>query len=139
MKKNQGPDFIDRTLRTTGLVLLVLLPFGSFYFGFYPALAVFSGGVWGIINFLFLSHLTRAVIQPGQIDKVKATGIAVIKFPLLYLAGYCLLTVKQLEPLHLLAGFSILLAVMLLKSIARALLGMDKERPEGERLPGAVR
>ena len=138
MKQSEGPDFINRTLRTTGLVLLVLLPFGSYYFGFYPTLAVFSGGVWGIINFIFLSSLVRASIRSDDIDKAKVTGLALIKFPLLYVSGYFLLKVPQFEPLYLLVGFSVLLAVMFLKVVARALFGLDKGRAGSKRLPGAV-
>jgi hypothetical protein len=131
-------NFIDRTLRMTGIVLLVFLPFGIYYLGFYPALAVFSGGVWGIINFLFLSHLIRAIVRSGDIDKVKVAGLALIKFPLLYLAGYFLLATESFEPVYLLAGFTVLLVVMSLKSLARALLGMDRERAQSKHLPGAV-
>ena len=40
-----GLEFIDRTLKTSGVVLLVFFPFGLFYLGVFPALAAFSGGI----------------------------------------------------------------------------------------------
>jgi hypothetical protein len=138
MKQSLELDFIDRTLRTTGLILLAFLPFGIYYFGFYSALAVFSGGVWGIINFIFLSSLVRTAIHPGEIDKLKVAGLALVKFPLLYVSGYFLLKVPQFEPLHLVIGFSLLLAVMVLKVLGRALLGLDEKSQEQKHASRAI-
>ncbi len=138
MKQSLELDFIDRTLKTTGLVLLAFLPFGIFYFGFYPTLAVFSGGVWGIINLIFLSSLVRTAIHPGEIDKLKVAGLALVKFPLLYVSGYFLLKVPQFEPLYLVMGFSVLLAVMVLKVLGRALLGLDEKSHEQKHASRAV-
>jgi len=122
-----GLDFIARTLRTSSILLLIFLPFGFYYLGVFPTLAVFSGGVWGLINLIFLSQLVRTVIRPGKIDVKRAVGLGVIKFPLLYLAGYFLVSVDRFDPLLLLAGFSVFPAVMLLKSLGRVILGMDNE------------
>jgi len=138
MKESLGLDFVDHTLKTTGVVLLISLLPGAYYFGIFPTLAVFSGGGWGVVNFIFLSALVRAALRPDSVDKIKVAGLALIKFPLLYLSGYCLLKVEQFKPLHLLIGFSTLLAVIVLKVITRALLGLDEEHRKGKRLPGAV-
>jgi hypothetical protein len=120
-----GFDFIQRTLKTTGIVLLFVLAFGSFYFDFYDALAVFSAGVWSIINLLFLSALVRAVVRPGGVDKLTAFGSAFLKFPLLYAAGYFLFTIEVFRPVPLIIGLSMVLAVMILKAVARAMLNLD--------------
>jgi len=87
---------------------------------------------------MFLSALVRAALRPGNVDILKVAGLALIKFPLLYISGYFLLKVEQFEPLHLLIGFSTLLAVMALKVIARALLGLDEKEQKSDHLPGAV-
>ncbi|MEA2031642.1 MAG: hypothetical protein U9N55_08645 [candidate division Zixibacteria bacterium] len=125
IKNTLDLDFISRTLRTTGIVLLILLPFGLYYLDFYPSLAILSGAIWSIINVIFLRSLVITVIQPDDIDKWRALGFAFIKFPLLYFSGYCLLKVSQFEPWHLLVGFSIPLVIMILKAVGRALLGLD--------------
>jgi len=127
-KINSSFELIDRTLRTTGIVLAVFFPFGIYYLGFYPSLAVLSGGVWGILNFVFITFLVKATIGPEGADLVRASIIALIKFPLLYLTGYFLLKVPYFEPLYLLAGFSGLLLIVILKVLGRAMLGMDKPR-----------
>lgn len=126
MKSNSGLDFIDRILRTTGFVLLIFFPFGLYYLGFYPSLAILSGGVWGMLNFMFIAFLVRATLRPGGPDLRSTLIGALIKFPLLYAAGYFLLRIPQFEPLHLLLGFSGLLAIVILKVLGRALVGLDK-------------
>jgi hypothetical protein len=117
-----GLEFIDRTLKTTGLVLLIFLPFGVYYLGVWPSLAVFSGGVWGMVNLIFTSAVVRATIKPGKADKMKVLGLAMFKFPLLYLSGYALLKVPQFTPLYLLCGFTSILAIIVLKGIGMAMM-----------------
>lgn len=138
MKSGFETDFIDRTLKTTGWVLVVSLVFGTYYFGVYPALAFFSGGVWGMVNLLFINKLVRSTIKPGGVDTPRAIGLALVKFPFLYLAGYALLKVPQFEPLHLLAGFSLLLVIMVLKVAGRALLGLDDTKQQNGNLGSAL-
>lgn len=132
-----GLEFIGRTLRTYGIVLLIFLPFGLYYLGLYPALAIFSGGVWGMINLIFLTELIKAVVRPGGIQFEKAIVFGVVKFPLLYLTAYALLRVTVFTPGWLLAGFSGILLIMLLKSLGRILLGLDNQT-QGQKLKGAL-
>lgn len=127
-----GPDFIFRTLKTTGVVLLLTLVFGTVYVDFYDALAVFSAGIWSMVNLIFLAALIRAVVRPGGVDKTAAFGLAVLKFPLLYAAGYFLFTVNVFRPVPLIIGLSMVLAVMALKAAGRAMLNIDVVRPEGD-------
>lgn len=131
--------FIDRTLRTTGILLLVIFPFGLYYYGFYPTLAVFSGGVWGMINLMLLTRLVRAAIRPEGADKGAVIGVALVKFPLLYASGYFLATTPVFSPLAVLIGFSSVLAVIVLKVVSRALLGSNREvTGKSEHLQGAA-
>lgn len=126
-----GPDFIQRTLKSTGIVLLLVLIFGTVYFGFYDALAAFSAGIWSMINLIFLSAFVRAAVRPDGIDKMNVIGLALIKFPLLYAAAYFLFTVEIFRPMPLFIGLSIVMAVMALKAIGRALLNLDVVNNEG--------
>lgn len=137
MEVAQGLDFIGRTLRTTGLLLLVGSAFGLFYFGFYPTLSLLSGGVWSIVNLLFLSKLVRAAIKPGQIDTLTVAGFALIKFPLLYVSGYFLVQATFFDLRFLLVGFSLPLGVLALKAGARALLNLDRNNGNGQNVQEA--
>jgi hypothetical protein len=120
-----GLEFIYRTLRTTGVVLLIISPFLLYYFGLWTALAVFTGGVWGILNLWFIMHVVRVSIRPGGADKQKLIGLLLYKFPVLYVSGYFLLTVERFDPIHLLIGAGAVLAVMVLKAAGRLMLGLD--------------
>jgi len=117
--------FIGRTLKTTGVVGLLTLIFGSFYYGFNPALSVFTGIVWGMVNLYFLSLLIRTTLKPEGADKAAALVIVLIKFPLLYFVGYLLMTSSFFRPLLLVIGFTINLVVIVLKAAGRSLLKLD--------------
>lgn len=122
---NLNTDFIARIVRTTAAVLAIAFAYGIYYFGFYPALSFLSGGVWGMVNLMFMAGLIRATLRPDGIDLAKAFGMAAFKFPVLYLAGYSLLMVSQFDQKFLLFGSLTILGVMVLKAMGRALLGLD--------------
>ncbi len=124
-----GLGFLDRTLRTTGIVLLIFLPFGLYYLGVYPSLAAFSGGVWGMLNMIFLSALVRSALRPDGISKYQVFGVLVLKFPLLYASGYFLTQIRQFNPLYLLAGFSLVLVIIVLRAIGVAMMRAG-DKPE---------
>ncbi|MBU8933677.1 MAG: hypothetical protein KOO62_06685 [candidate division Zixibacteria bacterium] len=138
MTQNLGLDFIDRTLRTTGILLLIGLVFCLYYLGIYPALAIFSAGVWSMVNLMFLAALVRAALRPDEVDKMRVAGLAFLKFPLLYVSGYFLLKVPVFDPIHLIIGFSVILAVVVLKVVGRALFGLDAKARNDENIQGAV-
>ena len=125
MKSKFDLDFIQRTLRTSGVVLLICLVFGYYYYGLWPALGFFSGGVWGMVNLLLITSLVKLTIPPEGADVTAALITGLVKFPLLYVSGYFLLKVEQFEPLHLLYGFSLILVIIVLKAMGRVLLGLD--------------
>lgn len=120
-------DFIQRTLKTTGVLLVIMFLIGTYYFGFYDALAVFSAGVWSMVNLIFLSALVRAAVRPDGINKTSVAGLALIKFPLLYAAGYFLIITKVFRPIPLVIGFSMVLVVIALKAMSRAILKLDDD------------
>ena len=138
MTGNFDLSFLDRTLRTTAVVFLVLLPFGIYYFGVFPTLAAFSGGIWGMINLIFTSALVRSAIRPDGADKNRSIILALIKFPLLYSSGYFLLTVEKFNSVHLLIGFSSVMVVLILKALGRMILSLDETKAEQQKQLGKV-
>nr|MBN2278681.1 hypothetical protein [candidate division Zixibacteria bacterium] len=117
--------FITRTLKTSGLLALLILIFGSFYYGFVSALSVFTGIIWGMINLHFLERLVRSSLRPDGVDKTTALVMLLVKFPLLYAAGYFLVTSDYFNPVLLLIGFTVVLLVIVLKAVGRTILKMD--------------
>jgi hypothetical protein len=126
-------DFIQRTLKTSGILLLLVLIFGSIYFNINDTLAVFSGGIWSMVNLIFLTALIRKAFRPDEkIDKLAVFGLLFIKFPLLYGSAYFLLTIEIFRPIPLVIGLSTVLAVMILKALGRALINIDVTDKEGQ-------
>ncbi len=138
MKEALGLDFITRTLKTSGVLLLITIPFGIYYFGFYATLGVLSGGVWGLVNLFLLKFLIVSAVRPGGADWPRAAALLLLAFPLLFLAGYFLLTIDVINALHLLIGFSIPMLVMVLKVLGRLFLKLNKPESNSETLQGAL-
>lgn len=125
-----GLEFIYRTLRTTGIVLLILFPFFIYYFGVWKSLALFSGGVWGMLNLWLITLTVRAAIRPEGVNKPRTIALLLFKFPLLYVSGYFLLKISQFQPLWLLAGAFATVVIMILKALGRVLLHLDIDSSE---------
>lgn len=102
--------------------MLIFLPFGLYYFGVYSTLAAFSGGVWGMLNMILISALVRSTLRPDGINKWQVLGVVVLKFPLLYGSGYFLTQIRQFDPVWLLAGFSLVMVVIVLKAVGAAMM-----------------
>ena len=118
-------SFIDRTLRTTGFLALIFLPFGFAYLEASKVLSVLSGLIWGMVNLYFLAVLIKVTVRPEGPDKRAALLLMFIKLPLIYLAGYFLLTNSYFNVYYLLIGFTVLFIVIVLKVLGRLLLGLD--------------
>lgn len=121
MKTESGFKFLDQIVKATGALLLIFFPFGIYYLNFFDSLAVFSGGIWGIINFMSISAIVKLVLSPDNPDKIKALKLGFIKFPMLYIAGYFLLSVPQFDAAYLTIGFSSLFGVLFLRAIGSLL------------------
>lgn len=122
-------SFIDRTLKTTAVLVLLILALGSLHFPFYDILALTSGAIWSIINLFFLTILIKVAIRPEGPDKMATAALLFVKVPLLYAAGYFILTISIFQLKYLVIGFSLPMAVMLLKVLGRVLLGLDQKKP----------
>ena len=127
-----GLAFIDRSLKTFGAVLIIFLPFGLYYWGLFPTLAVFSGGVWGLLNLLLLARLVKVSLRPEGADRGKTLVVALFKFPVLYVAGYFLLKIPQFDPLLLAVGFSSLFGIIVLKALGRMVVPVN-DHPQRSR------
>ena len=118
-------DIIQRTLKTTGITSVLIALILLYYYGIPVAVAFLSGSVWSILNLVFLASLVRHALRPDGIDKVAVAGIAIIKFPLLYAAGYFLIINEYLPVIPIIIGFSFTLVVIVLKALSRALFKLD--------------
>lgn len=81
----------------------------------------------------FLSALVRSALKPGDVDKFQVAGLALIKFPLLYVTAYFLITFERLPTIFLISGFSLFLVVIVLKAIGRAVVKLDDSPKSAQR------
>ena len=91
-----------------------------------------------MLNFMFIASLVRTAIRPDDVDVMRAVGLAVIKFPLLYIAGYFLLKTPQFDLLTVVIGSATVLVVLVLKAVGRAILGLDKNGEKNTTAQGVV-
>jgi hypothetical protein len=124
-----GIEFIHRVIKTSLVLAVIILLFVTVYYEFKFAAGILAGCVWGCLNLYFLTQLITEIFSPGQeVRKGKVIMIAVVKFPLLYAAGYLLLKTGYFPPLSLICGFTLIFLVIFLKALGRWVLSMEKDK-----------
>ena len=124
-----GVEFIHRVIKTSLVLAALGFLFVTVYYRFEFGAGILAGTVWGCLNLLFLTHLITEVFSPGkEVRKGKVIAIALVKFPLLYAAGYLLLRINYFPAISLLSGFTLLFVVMFLKALGRWVLSLDANK-----------
>lgn len=121
------PVFIKRVTILSAALSAVAFLFLSVYYQFPFALAFLAGGLWSALNLLALTFMVQQLLRPTPIDWPTALAAIFIKLPLLYGAGFFLVTWDYLPKLGLVAGFSVVLAVIVLKGFGRMILKLDEK------------
>jgi len=78
---------------------------------------ILTGAVWLIINFLLTIKLLKVAIL--QRSKSKLSALLLIKFPLLYLLGFLLLTARAFPAVSLFLGLGLALLIIGVKGLWR--------------------
>ena len=127
-----GLEFIHRVIKTSLVLSALGFLFITVYYHFRFGGGILVGAIWGCLNLLFLTNLISQIFSPGKkVMKGKVIRIALVKFPLLYAAGYVLLAIKYFPAESLLLGFTLIFLVMLLKALGRWVLSLNPgERPK---------
>ncbi len=121
------PVFIKRVTVLSAVLSAVVFLFLSVYYQFPFALGFLAGGLWSSLNLLALTFMVQQLLRPTPIDWPTALASIFIKLPLLYGAGFFLVTWDFLPKLGLAAGFSVVLAVIILKGLGRMILKLDEK------------
>lgn len=131
-----GLDFLKRVQRATAVVGVIAFLLVAVYYDVNFGLGILVGCAWGIANFWALTLVLTAVIRQGGVHRERAFVFAAIKFPLLYAIGFLLLRSGWFEPISLIAGFSLLFLIVLLKAGGRAIMNLDDQRSNETNNPG---
>jgi len=117
--------FVDRIIRTTLILAAILFPFFALYIGMNFALSVLSGAVWGVLNLWAIKIIVTSLMPGGKKNIIVGLLVLFLKLPVLYVAGFLLVTWDYLSVSGLLWGFSGVLIVTLFKVLGRMYLGLD--------------
>jgi hypothetical protein len=124
-----GIEFIHRVIKTSLVLAVLILLFVTVYYDFKFGAGILAGCIWGCLNLYFLTQLITQIFSPGkEVKKRKVVLIAVVKFPLLYLAGFLLLKMNYFPPISLVCGFTLIFLVIFLKALGRWILSLNKDK-----------
>jgi hypothetical protein len=131
-----GLEFLKRVQSATAVVGAVTFVLVSVYYDSSWGLGILAGCGWGIANFWALTRVLSAVLTSDGVQRKRALIFAAIKFPVLYFIGFLALRSEWFPPISLLAGFSLLFLVILLKAAGRAFMHLDDRLPRKNGEPG---
>ena len=117
-----GLEFINRVIRTSLIVSVLLFLFVAVYRNFPFGLGLFLGTAWGCLNLFFITQTIVEAFSLKKPNKGKLMLILLVKFPLLYSAGYLLLRLKYFPVESLLIGFTLIFAITFLKALGQVVL-----------------
>ena len=126
-KTRMDLDFLTRVQRATAVVGALAFVLIASYYEVNFALGFLVGCLWGVANFWALGRLLRAVVTPERVDRRRTYIFAAIKFPVLYVGGYFILSSSLFSPIALLIGFSSLFVVVVLKAAGRVFMHIDDQ------------
>lgn len=116
---------LKRTRRASIISSIVLgIPFAT-YFGVNSASAWLAGVAWSLVNLHFIAVIVKAMLSE-QRNLPRIIMTMVVKFPLLYFAGFLLLRSGYLPALWIVAGFTWPFGVIVLKGAGRAYMKLDE-------------
>jgi hypothetical protein len=125
-----GLEFLKRVQSATAVVGAVTFVLVSVYYDSSWGLGILAGCGWGIANFWAMTRVLSAVLTSDGVQRKRALIFAAIKFPVLYFIGFLALRSEWFPPISLLAGFSLLFLVILLKAAGRAFMHLDDRLPQ---------
>jgi biotin transporter BioY len=117
-----GLEFINRIIRTSLIISALAFLFVAVYRNFSFGLGLFLGTAWGCLNLFFITQTIVEAFSLKKPDKKKLILILLVKFPLLYSAGYILLRLKYFPVESLLIGFTLIFFITFLKALGQVVL-----------------
>ncbi|NIP43775.1 MAG: hypothetical protein GWN61_19245 [candidate division Zixibacteria bacterium] len=117
MNASMGLDFINRVIKTTLLLGALIFVFGSYYFDWTYSLGIFTGVLWGCANLWFIRQFIVNYLTTGDRNAGKLALFALIKFPILYGAGFLILWLGWFPVVSFVMGFSLIFLVVVFKAL----------------------
>jgi len=118
-------ELLRRVHRTSVWLGLVLAAPLAFYFGAAAGVAWVLGMAWSLVNLRLIAAIVSAVLTLEARPRTRLVLALVVKFPLLYAAGFVLLRSRSLSAAWLVAGFAWPFFVVVMKAAGRVVLNLD--------------
>jgi len=118
-----GAEFVGRVVKATAVVAALAALFCATYLSPRVGLGVAAGAAWGCLNLLVTGSVVRALVSTERRGKLRILMLSLVKFPLLYAAGFLLLRARVSPPESLVSGFSLVLLVIFLKALGASAAG----------------
>jgi len=118
--RRMGFEFLASTIRATALTAVFAALLVALQFDVSTGLAVLCGAGWSLLNFKLLETLVRAIGPRTRVQPVRAMLALLLKGPVLYAAGWWLLS-SDLPGWALLAGFTLPMLVVTLRGLGAVL------------------
>ena len=125
-------EFIYRTIRTSIVLACIIFLSVWLYFDFKFAAGILVGSAWGCLNLFAISLVVGVMISSQRVQKRIILLVLFLKFPLIYFIGYVILRIKYFPIMSLLAGFSLIFLVMVLKALGQVLLPANPQGKLGD-------
>ena len=123
-----GIGFIYRTIRASAVLACIIFLAVWLYYDFKFAGGILIGAGWGCLNLFAILLVVKAMIAPERAKKRAILLILFLKFPLVYFIGYVILRLGYFPILSLLAGFTLIFLVMVLKALGQMLTSTENKR-----------
>lgn len=111
-------EFVTRVIRISVILSILGFLFVAKAFGVQPGLGFLAGAAWSTLS-LWLLKLVITNAFAKEVNKKRILVLFVLKFPVLYLSGFLLVFYGKIHGIGAVAGFSLPLAVCLLKAGGR--------------------
>jgi hypothetical protein len=121
-------DLLVRLRRSASIFGLVMAAPLATYFGIAQGIAWIAGIAWSLVNLYFITALVKDVITLEDRRVMPIILTLLIKFPVLYAAGFVLLAVAHLPIAWLMAGFTWPFFVLVMKGAGRVWLKLDERQ-----------
>jgi hypothetical protein len=89
-------------------------------------IGIILGASWGALNLFLIKQLLETVLLPTPNKSIKFLIFTLIKFPLLYGAGYGLLSINAISPWSQVVGFSLSLVAAAVYCLGRNMERVNK-------------
>lgn len=129
--------FIGRTLKASLVLTALSYLLLTYYKGGSWALGFCLGALWSVASLYILKELITRFLTVGDRPAVALLLLLLVKFPLLYVAGYFILAAGSYPVAAPLLGFGLPFVVVVLKAAGRLLLGIHG--PDAGRASGPLR